>query len=95
MRKLICRYHVQLNDKRTTVSLDSIVSELMAIKLGEIPGTKEAHRAIRQQMEKFISSGCSKDDLSSYVLHNIRKQAILFIADKILSEKILDYWSQK
>lgn len=95
MRKIIKRYHIQLKDKRTTVSMDNIISELMAIKLGKTPGTKEAHSAVRQQLERFISAGCSKDDLASYILQHIRKQAILFISDTMLSEKLLDYWGQK
>ena len=35
------RYHIQLNKHRTTVLLDQIIAELLAIKLDTKPGTKE------------------------------------------------------
>ena len=41
------RFHVQLGDKRTTVSIDRTLTELMALKLGEQPYSEEAHQAIR------------------------------------------------
>ena len=43
----IIRYHIQLNSHRTSVSIDTIISDLMAIKLNKTPGTKEAHSAVR------------------------------------------------
>ncbi len=41
------RFHVRLGDKRTTVSIDRTLTELMALKLGEQPYSEEAHQAIR------------------------------------------------
>lgn len=55
MKNSAC-YHIQLKSHRTTVSLDKIISDLMAVKLEKTPGTKEAHRAVRQQLEQFIST---------------------------------------
>lgn len=86
-------YHIQLKSHRTTVSLDKIISDLMAIKLGEIPGTKQAHRAVRQQLEQFVSA--DSGSTTSYILYKIRKEAILFIADEIISNKYLDNWEQQ
>jgi hypothetical protein len=48
------RYHLQLSEHRTTISLDKIISDLMAIKLEITPRTKEAHIAVRKQLESFI-----------------------------------------
>lgn len=87
------RYHIQLKTHRTTVSLDKIVSDILAIKLGETPGTKQAHRAVRQQLEKFVSSDLEKEP-NFYILYKIRKEAILFITDKMLSDKYFDSWEQ-
>lgn len=92
MKNLI-RYHIQLKNHRTTVSLDKIISDLMAIKLGETPGTKQAHSAVRQQLERSVSDN-DNTGLVSYALYKIRKEAILFIADTVLSEKYLDNWDQ-
>ena len=42
------RYHVMLGAKRTTVTMDSIVSEFMALHLGADPHGAEGHTAVRQ-----------------------------------------------
>src|ERR1700730_8983675 len=44
-------YHVTLGDHRTTVSIDNILSELMALKLGHDPDAPEAHGAIRRWLQ--------------------------------------------
>lgn len=93
MRKSI-RYHIQLDSHRTTVSLDKIISDMIAIKLGETPDTKQAYRAVRQQLEQFISSDSDKGS-ASYMLYKIRKEAILFITDTMLSEKYFDNWERQ
>jgi hypothetical protein len=66
---------------------------MMAIKLGQIPGIKQAHSAVRQQLEHCVSES-SDQEPSSYVLYKIRKEAILFIADTNLSDQYLDNWEQ-
>jgi hypothetical protein len=84
------RYHVQLNSHRTTVSLDNIISELMAIKLNTKPGTATAHAAVRQKIDEFIEQDRGRPGygLARYVT----EQAVLFLADKMLSEQ---YWSYR
>ena len=83
------RYHIQLSKHRTTVSVDKIISDLLAIKLKVEPGTQEAHQAIREQLEEFIAHdlGRAGDQLSRY----ITDQAILYLLDKRLSDKYMDY----
>ena len=49
------RYHIQLLKHRTTVSVDKIVSDLLAIKLKVKPGTPEAHQVVREKLEEFIA----------------------------------------
>ncbi|WNV05233.1 hypothetical protein RP726_02200 [Candidatus Methylospira mobilis] len=45
------RYHIKLTRSgattRTTISLDKIVSDLLSVALGRLPGSKEAHNAVR------------------------------------------------
>lgn len=84
------RYHVQLKTHQTTVSVDTIVSDLMAIKLGTVPGTKEAHTAVRQKIDEFIDRDRGRPGYG--LANHIREQAILFISDKILSEKYWETW---
>ncbi len=39
-------FHISIDGKRTSFSLDNYLAELLAIRLKEEPRTKEAHRAI-------------------------------------------------
>ncbi|MEO9206561.1 MAG: hypothetical protein ABI296_12760 [Gammaproteobacteria bacterium] len=48
------RYHIKVSDKRTTISLDKIISDLIAIKLGVDPSSEEAHSAVREQLEAIL-----------------------------------------
>jgi hypothetical protein len=48
------RYHVILGEQRTTVSLDTILSEYLALELKQEPGTPEAHTAIRAWLQAQI-----------------------------------------
>lgn len=87
------RYHLQLSEHRTTISMDKIISDLMAIKLETIPQTKEAHIAVRKQIESFIAHdlGRSGHRLSEY----ITEKSVLFIADKIISDEYADWWNEQ
>jgi hypothetical protein len=87
------RYHLQLLEGRTTISLDKIISDLMAIKLGNVPRTKEAHMAVRKQLESFIAHdlGRSGRGLGEY----ITEKSVLFITDKIISEKHGEWWNEQ
>lgn len=84
------RYHLQLSEHRTIISLDKIVSDLMAIKLGTKPETKEAHQAVRNQLDKFIEGdrGRAGRRLGRY----ITEHSVLFISDKMLSDKYWEHW---
>jgi hypothetical protein len=81
------RYHIQLNRYRTTVVLDEIITELLAIKLDTKPGTKEAHLAVRKQLNIFLPDD---PDMTGIGLRKyLTRKAVLFLSDTILSEK---YW---
>jgi len=87
------RYHLQLSERRTTISLDKIISDLMAIKLETAPRTKEAHIAVRKQLESFIAHdlGRSGRGLGEY----ITEKSVLFISDKIISNKYDEWWNEQ
>jgi hypothetical protein len=87
------RYHVRLNSHRTTVPMDNILSELLALKLGTKPGTKEAHVAVRKQIDEFVERDRGRPGYG--LARYITEQSILFIADKILSDKYLEYCMQE
>ena len=48
------RYHVVIDEVRTTVTLAAVLSELLSLKLGAEPGTEEAHGAVRQWLQGQI-----------------------------------------
>lgn len=79
------RYHLKLSTHRTTISLDKILSDLLAIYLGTKPETLEAYQAVRKKLEEFIAHDLGRPGkrLSYY----ITEQVILTISDKFLSEK--------
>ena len=84
------RYHIQLNRHRTTVMLDQIIAELLAIKLNTKPGTKEAHLAVRKQLNKFLPND---PDMQGIGLGKyLTRKAVLFISDTILSDKYWKYY---
>ena len=59
------RYHIEFKrgDKtiRTTISLDKVISDLLALALNEKPGTRYAHSAVRQWLDKNISEWSAFD----------------------------------
>jgi hypothetical protein len=85
------RYHIHLNSHRTTISMDKIISDLLAIKLGMQPGTKEARSAVRKQLEKFM--GWNRGRTGIGLARYITEEAVLFISDKVLSEQYFAYAS--
>lgn len=87
------RYHLQLSNHRTTISLDKIISNLMAIKLDVVPGTKEAHMVVRKQLESFIAHDLERSGqgLGEY----ITEKSVLFITDKIISGKYWEWWNKQ
>ena len=48
-------------DRRTTVSLDPIVADLLAVALGHTPGSVAAHTAIRIWLDKSLSEWMAFD----------------------------------
>ncbi|HMB03282.1 MAG TPA: hypothetical protein VKP69_06015, partial [Isosphaeraceae bacterium] len=49
-------YHVQLGKRRTTVSLDQIISVLLSLKLDHDPGTQDAHSAVRGYLQEKLDA---------------------------------------
>lgn len=86
------RYHIQLNNKRTTISVDNILSELLAFKLGFHPTDAAAHPAIREWFEQTIRDKLG-DNLprNSRVSQWARAYAIEAIADDGLMRRVWDY----
>jgi len=95
------RYHLTTFKKRTTISMDTIISELIAIKLGFNFASKDTHTAVRKQLEKLILP--YHDPKSPYynlypinyrLTRFITKQAILWLVGEELTDKYYEYKSQ-
>ena len=50
------RYHIHFNNRRTTITVDSIISELLAVKLGLLPDAPGTHSTVRDWLEKTLGS---------------------------------------
>ena len=49
------RYHLTLGRKRTTVSLDTLLSDLLAIRLGSLPQSPQAHGAVCAWLQQQLA----------------------------------------
>jgi len=82
------RYHVTLGSKRTTVSLDTLLSDLLAIRLGCMPWSPDAHLTVRLWLQQQLDR--DNDPGRCLVSQWLRDEALLFLVDKSLSEAYLD-----
>ena len=83
------RYHLTLGRKRTTVSLDTLLSDLLAIRLGSFPHSPQAHGAIRAWLQQQLDQ--ANDPGRIRVSQWLRDQAVLFLVDNHLSNTYLDW----
>lgn len=90
---MLNRYHIYHGKKRTTVSLDHVLSEVMAIKLGKTPATAEAHTAVRKWLQKRLDD--IDDPCRVRVSQWLQGEAVLFVTDKEISRKHDDWIAEK
>jgi hypothetical protein len=83
------RYHIYLDSHRTTVSLDKIVSDLMAIKLGYLPDSTEAHQAVSKRLNQLVKD---KGRDGYRLTYHVTQEAILDLVDNRLSTRYQDFW---
>lgn len=80
-------YHVRLGKKRTSVTLDTLIASLLALKLDQTPETPEARAAVRTYLQDILNQA---DDPGRYFVSQwLRKQVLLKIADSKLVDR---YW---
>lgn len=83
------RYHVQLGIKRTTVSLDETLADLLALQLNQQPHTPEAHTAVRAWLQRQLEA--DNDPYRARVSQWLQGQVILALVDKKLSDAYGDW----
>ena len=88
---MLQRFHITFGKKRTTITVDTILSEMMDIRLHQKPGTEEAHRAVRLWLQDILVSHLGnyegRNDASQYA----RRHLIEAIADSKISKKWVDW----
>lgn len=84
-------YHITFGGHRTTVSVDKILSEMLAIQLGCTPGTREAHAVVREWLQETLVSKLGESAGRKSASQWARRYAIEAIADKSLSKKWEDW----
>lgn len=81
------KFHIRVKDgkglRRTTVSIESIIAELFALKLGHSLATGEGHTAVREWLQER-----QDEQKMNYTDSGLfKRQMILEIADKALLKK--------
>ncbi len=84
------RYHVKFGSRRTTITLDRILSELIALSLDATPDQTGYHRAVQQWLQVTLPDklGDDPDCVSQYT----RKYAVEHIAKPELMAR---YWDRR
>lgn len=86
------RYHISFQNRRTTITVDTFVSELLAVKLGILPDDPNAHGLVREWLETTLREKLgelvpSGNRISQYA----RQYAVEALADKKLMSKVWDW----
>ena len=85
------RFHVSFGDCRTTITVDRILFELMAIKLKYQPDDEYAHSAVREWIQETAVSHLGERRGRKSATQFVRRYLIGAIADKRLTSKRNDW----
>jgi hypothetical protein len=83
------RYHLRRNGGETTVSIDNILAELLALKLGRQPDAEDAHQAVRLWLQDRLDK--SIDPTRIHLSQWLQARIVEEIASWELREK-RDAW---
>lgn len=89
------RFHIWFGDSRTTITVDEILFELMAVKLKYAPDDESAHSAVREWLQDKIISSLGEQPGNLGVSQYARRYLIDEIADKRLSNKRWEWLLQE
>lgn len=85
------RFHITINEHRTSFSLDKYLADLLAIKLGCEPQTQTAHSAARKYLTAQLNDDVAFDP-ELPIFQQARRKAIKAIADEALVEQYTDWF---
>ena len=83
------KYHITFGKRRTTLTVDSILSEMMAIKLKVEPRSEKAYSLIRQWLQKNVPEklGVSRGR------KNASQWTRRYLIEEIVDRKISNAWA--
>ena len=88
-------FHINVKERkgsrRTTISIEPYLVDLLAIKLGEVPRTESAHKHIRT----WIQGKQNEIDSDRIETNWIKEKIVLEITDKYLSESLWEWRFQE
>ena len=85
------RFHIWFGDSGTTITVDTVLFELMAIKLKHQPDDENAHYVVREWLQDTIISNLGEQPGRKNATQWTRRYLIEAIADKRLASK-RDNW---
>jgi len=88
------RFHIYTAEgkKRTTLSLHTTLARLMAIALGQLPESREAHRATTQWLQRqFDQHMDTRHTGRQSISHFMQSYALELVVDKTLSSQYHDW----
>ena len=85
------RFHIWFGETRTTISVDTILYELLAFKLKYEPDDEYAHSAVREWLQDTIISNLGEQPGRKNATQWTRRYLIEAIADKRLASKRNDW----
>ena len=86
------RYHIRFQGRRTTVTLDKILSELIAMSFGLTPDRTDYHSTVQQWLQTTLTDRLGQNvPGGSSISQYARKYAIEEIARPDLVERLLDW----
>ena len=86
------RYHIRFKGRRTTVTLDKILSNLIAAEFGVMPDRADYHSTVQQWLQATLTDKLGQNvpggtSISQYA----RLYAIEFIAKRDLMDRVIDW----
>jgi hypothetical protein len=91
MLKKITRYHVTFGTHKTTISVDSMLSALLSIRLQKEPGTTEAKRAVTNFLQQILPKKLGEDKGAA---RSASFWARRYIIEEIADPQLLEPWEK-
>ena len=86
------KFHIEFDGQRTTISVDAILFELLAIRLRTTPDSVIAHGLVRDWLQDKLVSSLGDESGRKSASQFARRYLIEEISDNRLHRKWQDWW---